>query len=271
LARDIVFETRSDEARLKFDSLKGGDFSHLNAIMRRWQHAREQIHTEITSGKVVSMNLKDEAGRKIRMTFPDLSGESYQQMWEARECDPNLAELLREGDGILLFVHSDKIKRPIGVAETTHQAAGLDGTAASAGVAKDWHPKDAPTAVQLVEMLQMMRCGALRAPARRLAIVLSAWDKVSEEEPNISPDQYLARELPLLDQYLRHGVDGWDVRVYGLSAQGGDFERDGETDDHDRNERVAAIRLLDDAASRIRLMNPEMSTDLTEPIAWLTE
>jgi Double-GTPase 1 len=84
--------------------------------MRRWLHAKEQIHTEVASGKVVSMNLKDDADRKIRMTFPDLSGESYQEMWEARECDPKLAELLRDGDGILLFVHADKIKRPIGVA-----------------------------------------------------------------------------------------------------------------------------------------------------------
>jgi hypothetical protein len=285
----VVFEKRGENARLKFDSLIGADHTHLNAIMRRWLHAKEQIHTEIASGKVVSMNLKGDAGSKIRMTFPDLSGESYQEMWEARECDPKLAELLREGDGILLFVHADKIKRPIGVAETTHQTAGLGGDAAGAAppvgeapqagaaagpapaAAKNWHPKDAPTAVQLVEMLQMLRCDALQAPSRRLAIVLSAWDKVAEEEPDTTPVEYLARELPLLDQYLQYGTDGWEVRVYGLSAQGGDFERDGETDDQDRNDRVAAIRSLDDASDRIRLMTPELSNDLTEPITWLTE
>jgi len=267
----IVFERRAADARLKFDSLKDADFSHLNAIMRRWQHAKEQIHTEITSAKIVSMNLKDDAGRRIRMTFPDLSGESFQQMWEDRECDPNLAELLRDGAGIVLFVHADKIKHPMGVAETTRQAAGLDGAAAGAGATKEWHPKDAPTSVQLVEMLQMMRCPALQVRARRLAVVLSAWDKVMEEESEITPDEYLARELPLLDQYLRNGDGNWTVRTYGLSAQGGDFERDGETDDEARNEKVAAIRLLDDASSRIRLTTPEPSHDLTEPIAWLTE
>lgn len=267
----VVFDKRDANARLKFDSLIGVDHAHLNAIMRRWLHAKEQIHTEVASGKIVSMNLKDDAGRKTRMTFPDLSGESFQEMWEARECDPQLAELLRACDGIVLFVHADKIKRPIGVAETTQQAAGLAGNAAAAGPPEDWHPKDAPTAVQLVDMLQMFRSDALGAAAGRLAVVLSAWDKVEEEEMDITPDQYLARELPLLDQYLRHGVDGWEVRVYGLSAQGGDFERDGETDDADRNERVNEIRSLDDASERIRLMTPELSRDLTEPIAWLTE
>ncbi len=266
----VVSEKRDPNARLKFDSLIGFDHKHLNEIMRRWLQAKEQIHTELASGKIVSMNLKDGAGRKVCMTFPDLSGESFQEMWEKRECDPGLAEFLRKCDGILMFVHADKIRRPIGVAETTMHATGLGGGAA-AGPPKDWDPKDAPTAVQLVEMLQMLRCEALRAPARKLAVVLSAWDKVEEEEQTITPEQYLAAELPLLDQYLRHGLDRWDVRVYGLSAQGGDFERDGKTDNEDRNKRVAGIRALEDASDRIRLLAPELSRDLTEPIAWLTE
>jgi hypothetical protein len=267
----VVFDKRDPNALLKFDSLIGLDHSHLNAIMRRWLLAKEQIHTEVASGKIVSMNLKDGDDRKIRMTFPDLSGESFQEIWEARECDPKLGKLLQQCDGILLFVHPDKIKRPIGVAETTEQAIGLGGGASATASPKEWHPKDAPTAVQLVEMLQMLRSDALQTPARRIAVVLSAWDKVEEDEPNIPPDRYLARELPLLDQYLRHGVDDWDVRVYGLSAQGGDFERDGVTDDEARNDKVAEIRALDDASQRIRLTTPELSKDLTEPIAWLTD
>ena len=267
----VVFDKRDPNALLKFDSLIGLDHSHLNAIMRRWLLAKEQIHTEIASGKMVSMNLKDGDDRKIRMTFPDLSGESFQEIWEARECDPKLAKLLQQSSGILLFVHADKIKRPIGVAETTEQAVGLGGGASATASPREWHPKDAPTSVQLVEMLQMLRSDALRARTRRLAVVLSAWDKVEEGEPNITPDQYLARELPLLDQYLHHSVDDWDMRIYGLSAQGGDFERDGVTDDEARKDKVAEIRALDDALQRIRLMMPELSNDLTEPIAWLAE
>lgn len=266
----IVFERANPNALLKFDSLRDGDHAHLNAIMRRWQQAKEQIHTERSSGKVVSMNLKDGNGRKVRVTFSDLSGESYQQMWEQRECDPQLADLLGNAQGILLFVHADRIKPPIGVAETTAQAAALGGgKAPEPSVSETWHPKDAPTAVQVVEMLQMLRCDALRAPARRTAIVLSAWDKVQDE--GLTPEAFLARDLPLLDQYLRQGSDGWQFRIYGLSAQGGDYEREGEADDPDHQARVAAIREIEDASSRIRLLSPGLSTDLTEPIAWVTE
>jgi hypothetical protein len=264
----VVFDKRDPIACLSFETLTGLDHAHLNAIMRRWLEAKEQIHTEVASGKIVSMNLKDGEGRKVRMTFPDLSGESFQEIWETRECDPKLAELLHGCDGILMFVNADKIKRPIGVAETTQYTEKLEGDAAAACAAEEWHPKLAPTAVKLVEMLQMFRCGKLQARATRLAVVLSAWDKVEEE--NVAPEQYLASELPLLDQYLRNGPDRWDLRIYGLSAQGGDFESEEVKNDPERDERVAEIRALDDASERICLFTPELSRDLTEPIAWLT-
>lgn len=266
----VVFDRVNPNACLKFDSLKDGDdYSHLNAIARRWQDAKEQIHTEISSGKVVSMNLRSGDGSRIRLTFPDLSGESYQHMWEQRECTPQLADLLAGGRGVLLFVHADRIRRPIGVAEATAQATALGEAAPEPTVSEKWHPKDAPTAVQIVEILQMLRCDALRAPTRRLAIVLSAWDKVEDE--GLSPEALLDRDLPLLDQYLRNGRDAWEFRIYGLSAQGGDYEREGEAEGGDRRERVAAIREIDEPSSRIRLLSPDLSTDLTEPVAWLTE
>jgi GTPase SAR1 family protein len=267
----VVFQRADPNTKLKFDSLKDGDHAHLNAITRRWQQAKEQIHTETASGKLVSMNLKDGDGRKVRMTFPDLSGESYQQMWEARECDPQLAQLLGSGEGVLMFVHANRVKRPIGVAEAVALIEVLGGKQPEPTISEEWHPKDAPTAVQVVEMLQMLRCNALRSPARRLAIMLSAWDKVEDE--GLDPDAFLARELPLLDQYLLQGDGGWEFRVCGLSAQGGDYEpelREGEEMDPDLKAKVAAIRGIEEASARIRLFSPSLSTDLTGPIAWLT-
>jgi len=268
----VVFQRADSNAKLKFESLKDGDHVHLNAITRRWQQAKEQIHTETASGKLVSVNLKDGDGRKIRLTFPDLSGESYQQMWEARKCDPQLAQILGSGEGVLLFVHADRVKRPIGVAEAAAYAEAFGGKLPEPTVSEKWHPKDAPTAVQVVDMLQMLRCNALRSPAGRLAIMLSAWDKVEDE--GLDPEAFLARELPLLDQYLRQGEGRWEFRIYGLSAQGGEFEpelREGQQIDPDLKAKVDAIREIEEPSSRIRLLSPLLSTDLTEPIAWLTE
>ena len=268
----VVFQRADGNAKLKFESLKDGDHAHLNAITQRWQQAKEQIHTESASGKLVSMNLKDGEGRKIRMTFPDLSGESYQRLWEDRECDPQLAQILVSGEGVLLFLHANRVKRPIGVAEAVALAEALGGKPPEPTISEKWHPKDAPTAVQVVEMLQMLRCKALRSPAKRVAVMLSAWDKVEDE--GLDPEAFLARELSLLDQYLRQGEGGWEFRIYGLSAQGGEYEpnlRDGQQIDPDLKAKVDAIREIEEASSRIRLLSPSPSSDLTEPIAWLTE
>ena len=75
--------------------------------------------------------------------------------------------------------------------------------------------------------------------------MLSAWDKVEDEGHD--PEIFLTQELPLLDQYLRQGTDGWDFRIYGLSAQGGDYEpqlAEGKEIDPDLKAKVDAIRKI---------------------------
>lgn len=266
----VVFQKTDPAAALKFDSLRDGDKTHLNQIATRWQQAKEQIHTEASSEKLVSMNLVDADGQRIRMTFPDVSGESYQEMWEKRECSPTVTQLLGAGDGVMLFVNANEVRRPIGVAEVTAQAAALGGNKPEPTVAAEWHSKDAPTAVQIVDLLQMLRCEALHSPARRLAIMLSAWDKVEGE--GMPPEAFLAQELSFLDQYLRGGDGSWDFRIYGLSAQGGDYEpvlKPGKQIDPNLKAKVDEMRKVDEPASRIRIFAPTLMTDLTEPIAWL--
>jgi hypothetical protein len=38
------------------------------------------------------MKLKNAAGIGVRLTLPDMSGDSYRDMFEARECDPLVAD-----------------------------------------------------------------------------------------------------------------------------------------------------------------------------------
>ncbi|MGH7436896.1 MAG: TRAFAC clade GTPase domain-containing protein, partial [Polyangiaceae bacterium] len=69
---------RKVDTKLSFDSLRDGDQTHLNNIVRQWRDAKVQART---SGQptLVSMNLLDRSGTKLRLTFPDLSGESYRR------------------------------------------------------------------------------------------------------------------------------------------------------------------------------------------------
>jgi hypothetical protein len=257
--RDIV-------TALRFHTLKDGDASHLNEIAARWRDAKIQDRTATGGNRLVSMNLKDANDAPVRVTFPDIPGEAYRRMWEDRDCEPEIVEILQAG-GVLLFIHADSITPPRWVIDEVAQSKAL-GLEIPEGEEVPWHPRMAPTQVQLVDLLQLLRREPLDVGPRKLAIMLSAWDKAEGER--LAPDAYLEAKLPLLAQYLRRGIDGWIYRVYGLSAQGGDYDQ--VDPGAERRPEAEALRLLDQPSTRIRLVqNGPATHDLTEPLAWLME
>ena len=210
------------------------------------------------------MNLLDAAGIPVRVTFPDVPGEAYRCMWEDRECESQIAEILRGGD-VIFFVHADTIQHPKWVVDEValSKAVGLE---VAENQVVEWKPRLAPTQVQLVDLLQLLRRPPLDTGPRRLAIMLSAWDKASDE--GLSPNDYLEVKLPLLAQYLQHEADGWTWCIYGLSAQGGDYDE--LNPDAKCKPEAERLRNLDRPSTRIRLLEGKAVThDLTRPLAWL--
>jgi hypothetical protein len=131
-----------------------------------------------------------------------------------------------------------------------------------------WNALLAPTQVQLVDLLQLFRAFPIDVGLRRIAIIFSLWDKVAAE--GRSPEEFLGEQLPLLDQYLRSGADGWIWQVYGVSAQGGDYETDNEEPTPTQRARIDELKALDKPSMRINVISgTTVSHDLTEPIAWL--
>ena len=255
---------REIDTTLQFGDLRVGDFAHLNSIAARWRNAIVQERTAVAGNRLVSMNLLDVTHQAVRVTFPDVPGEAYRGMWEDRDCEPELANILRAGD-VLLFIHADTIGTPNWIVDEValSNAAGLGGPD---GEAESWNPRHAPTQVQLVDLLQLLRMPPLDVGRRRLAVMLSAWDKARGEA--LTPEGYLEAKLPLLNQYLCRGTDGWTWRVYGLSAQGGEYDRAEE--DAESVPLAEELRTLDLPSTRIQLVGPEGEThDLTEPLAWL--
>lgn len=257
---------RDIDTMLRFHNLRSGDVSHLNAIAGRWRDAKVQERTAVGGNKLVSMNLLDPAGAQVRVTFPDVAGEAYRRIWEERACESDVAEILHAG-GVLLFIHADTIQRPQWVVDEVAMSEKL-GLPVPEDEEIAWHPRMAPTQVQAVGLLQLLREGPLDVGPRRLGIMLSAWDKVADE--GLEPQAYLEAKLPLLNQYLRRAADGWDWRVYGLSAQGGEY--DSTKEDAQPSAEAEALRNLDQPSKRIRLVAGTSEThDITEPLAWLIE
>lgn len=259
--------SREIETVLRLTNLRSGDLSHLNAIAAQWRDARVQERTGVGGNKLVAMNLHDASRQEVQVTFPDVAGEAYRRMWEERICDQDVADALG-ARGVLFFVHADAIRFPQWVQEQAEFSRQLGLPPAQDGQTVIWHPRLAPTQVQVVGLLQLLREVPLDIGPRRLAIMLSAWDKVAAE--GHSPAAYLREKLPMLEQYLRCAADGWDWRVYGLSAQGGEY--DSLKEGVSPSAQAQALRDLDAPSKRIKLLFDEAEThDLTEPLSWLME
>lgn len=263
--------TEQDTAtRLRFESLRDGNHAHLNSIAMRWRSALAQQRTAVAGMRLVSMRLIGPADQRVRLTFPDVPGEEYRRMWEDRVCGTDVAATL-QARGVLLFIHADTITEPRWVIEDADHYEQLGLPAPEGKEPREWHARLAPTQVQLVDLLQSLSTPPLGRGQRRLALVLSAWDKVADE--GVSPVRFLDANLPLLSQYLSQNAHDWVWTVYGVSAQGGDYDLSDAAESV--NAEAEKIRALPTASERISVFREseaaDGSHDITEPVAWLMD
>lgn len=258
----MVREQGSSTA-LSFDGLSNGNYEHLNQLAKRWRSGKIQQRTQVSGARDVTMRLKDAAGRKVEVSFPDLPGEEFARMWERRELDKGMLETLA-ASALVLLVNGDTIRMPAWIVERMALAKKL-GVVPSEVAPAEWSAVLAPTQVRVVDLLQMLMSGDLHVGGRRLALLISAWDKVEGEQ--LTPAGLLESKLPLLNQYLCSGRDPWTWHVWGLSAQGGVYE------DPEKDERFAEterLRELERPSDRIKVVDGDaVSTDITKPLEWL--
>ena len=130
--------------------------------------------------------------------------------------------------------------------------------------AADWDPAKAPLQVQLVDLLQCLQKPPFEKPPLKIALIVSAWDLAPPETTDATA--WLEHRYPLLAQYLSNSEGVLDVRIYGVSAQGGQLSKKSDGPGPDR-ERLLAIR---PPSKRIRIEGPDVvEHDLTRPLLWL--
>ncbi|MCP1442494.1 hypothetical protein J3D54_001626 [Pseudomonas sp. GGS8] len=258
----MVREAGSKTA-LSFDRLSNGNYEHLNNLAKRWRAGNIQQRTQLSGAKDVSMQLKNGGGQKVEVSFPDLPGEDFSRMWERRDLDKGTLVTLR-APALVLIINGDTIKMPAWLAEWNTLRKQM-GAAAHKTEPVEWSADLAPTQVRIVDLLQMLMSGELDIGERRLALLISAWDRVEGEE--LTPAEILDSKLPLLSQYLRSSRDPWIWQVWGLSAQGGVYE-DPEKDDN--FPETDKLRDLERASDRIKVVDDStVTSDITKPLEWL--
>jgi hypothetical protein len=239
------------DCALVLDKLDG-DITYLNQIRQSWLDYKAVHRTYSDSEKVVSMRLKHRSnGSAVKLTFPDLSGESFRLQWTERQFTANYDKLLREAHGAILFIHPDTVVKPNRIDMVDELLSGQwEGdekmAAAPAGsFGRPWESQKAPTQVQLIELLQFIVAQEYFRPPFKLAVVVSAWDMLVGL--GNSPKHWVSSQLPMLSQYLESNELTFQPSFYGLSAQGVQYPSWRLVVGDITNERAFAKRLAETA------------------------
>lgn len=166
----------------------------------------------------------DPGGKEVLISVPDVSGELWREAIERGDVPRDWMDALQQASGALLFV------RVLSEANVSP----LDWVNASEYLswAGDGAPKDeqgqsvlVPTQVALCEMLRFLDETLLRVNGRppKVAVLITAWDLVDGHRRPKGPSVYLKEEYPLFAGRLLD-CTSLDVRIFGVSVVGGDFE-----------------------------------------------
>lgn len=202
-------------------------------------------------------------GALTELMVPDISGELWTRTVASFEISQEWLDVLNEAEGAVVFVRafSDQNVKPLDWVtarnflrldaddELAVEAAAGGGdepmAEADAPMAEAKQPSagdegrdavelpsepDLPTQVLLCELLRYLNlCLANRADGGRphVAVVVAAWDLLDAEVRAGGPIAYLRREFPLFAGRLAD-TGRLDVKLFGLSAVGGDLESDEE-------------------------------------------
>lgn len=262
-----LVESEEAECRLQLDSYEG-DLIYLNRIAEAWHNFQRVPRTSQVGDVDVTIHLIDRiTGVRATAFFPDLAGETFDVQVEARRCRPEFVDDVADDDGILLFVSADVRGHALSVVEFNGMMPPADEREAGAGdepeeaqtpALTEWEPKLVPAQVRVVQLLSDLLRAPFEPRPRRVAVMISAWDLV--KDIGLLPREWLAAQMPLVDQFLRANAASFDHEVYGVSAQGINID-DGEA--------VNRATLVE-PSRRILIVGPEgEGHDLTSPLAWL--
>ena len=254
-----VLSDRSSATTLRLTK-RSDDRTYLNQLAKEWRLCSQVPRTNLQTDQVVVLHLDGEGFGAFDLSIPDLAGEAFKQQLTDRRMSRHHDVFVQKATGVILFLHPD-VQKGMQLTVARRLEAELTGsqnadTTTASIEASTWSPDKLPTQVSLVELLQFL----LERTQRRLrvAVVVSAWDLVDHLG---APHDFVARELPLLHQFLGSNDDLIEHSVFGVSAQGGDVTVEAEKQ---------TLLDLEDALQRIKVrQNQQTSQDITKPIAWL--
>lgn len=237
-------------------------------------------HAESFSIPVYKKDSPDADPRHI--VVPDVTGELWKNAVETSLISPAWMTALEEAHGVLLFVRvgSDQNVAPLDWVTSARLlslrakrvAAAAKAQAAEARVEveaqepEEQPPAVIPTQVQLCELIRFLehasRAKGAKSP-KRVAILVTAWDRVDDMRSKAGPRAYIGSEFPLLDGRLT-SLANLEVEVFGVSVVGGDFVDQEFQKAYLDGDPKAAGYVVRSTGGKVERVH-----DLTVPVAWV--
>jgi len=274
-------KSRTIDKTLTVNSLAGVEHEYLNSIANDYMEYKipgrslQNTHYE----KVVMPLKKVSDSQPVTLEIPDIAGEKFRDHFDMREWSKEYDDLLQDVKGMLVFVSPlSPNNQPQFIADAAESEAllGEDEVAEAQSTATvhaeaieappkptltNWDVKYVPNQVKIVDGLQfLLHHKELETPLK-LSIIISAWDTISGAE-ELDPETWLEYNLPLLHQYLQCNTDKFTCRCFGVSGQGCDYDKPDQVD------AIAGKPVYE----RIKVkQGANTTTDITQPIIWMTE
>lgn len=244
------------ETKLHWNRYSGNQ-QYLANLSTTWAAAESVSRTSISNQQnCLSLCLKDNDNNVYNVTFPDLSGETFQKQYTDHEIEDFLAESIIESEGILLFINPQRIVSPALISDLPLKTRLLP--IENQNKFERNPSQDDPTEVQLVSLLQdimFIRCEKKCS----LIIIVSAWDTVKEYQT--IPEKFISKHMPFLWQFVKANDKMFSTSFYGVSAQGGSY------DTPEQSEQLVS-QYMEKPAERILVVNShgEELHDITLPL-----
>ncbi len=259
----------SPTKKFKMETLESGEHEYLNGICENWLQyknvSRTSLNVDVSEEIIVSLrNLETDS--VVELSVPDFSGETFNTHFRDREWTEKFDQLINEISGLVIFLNPcDTNNRPQLISDENDAARILGDTEIKTNTGIEFNPWSTDMVsnqVKLVEELQFIVHQRRHEKQLKVAIIISLWDKVESEDVSIEPEIWLVNNLPLLNQYIQSNDKIFESRVYGVSAQGLDYdetEKKNEIAEKKPEERI------------IVKTSKEVSNDITKPIIWVSE
>ena len=249
-----------------------GDHQYLETLAKRWEDGWQVPRTKSLDKHMVTMNLRSPGSTDdVALSFADLSGETFEKAFVTRTLSKHAASAFDGVEGLMLFVSASHPKDDLTMIEFAMELEEDvdEDTLIDTSEEEPFDPAKTPRQVQIVDFLDSIRQGPLSVDLQRIAVIISAWDKSTIKD---DPRRWLAEKMALLEQYLSNS--GIEMRVYGVSAQGGDlpdFDNPPLPGDTIGEKERPALLSLRRASERVRVVGYGAEQhDLTHPVRWLS-